>query len=136
MRPRQATTGSPLAARLLRLDRPPLRAHAQWSMAHRAIVMWIAATVVLSSIPLYTLVRQEYIPSNVDEAEFDVNVTAPQGISLAAMDEIMRIVEERDPCCAVGSSDALRCRWRLSRRRESGQLLCPHRAPRGADFLS
>ncbi len=38
----------------------------------------------LSSIPLYKMVRQEYIPSNVDEAEFDVNVTAPQGTSLAA----------------------------------------------------
>ena len=64
-----------------------------WSMAHRAIVMLIAAVVVLSSVPLYHLVRQEYIPSDVDEAEFDVNVTAPQGISLAAMGEIMRAVE-------------------------------------------
>ena len=65
-----------------------------WSMTHRAIVMWVAAIVILSSIPLYTLVRQEYIPSDVDEAEFDVRVTAPQGISLASMDDIMRIVEE------------------------------------------
>ena len=48
---------------------------------------------MLSSIPLYTLVQQEYIPSNVDEAEFEVNVTAPEGTSLAAMDEIMRAVE-------------------------------------------
>lgn len=64
-----------------------------WSMTHRAIVMWVAAIVVLSSMPLYTLVRQEYIPSDVDEAEFDVRVTAPQGISLASMDDIMRIVE-------------------------------------------
>ncbi|MGB7947095.1 MAG: efflux RND transporter permease subunit, partial [Candidatus Binatia bacterium] len=39
------------------------------------------------------LVRQEYIPSNVDEAEFDVRVTAPKGVSVAAMDEIMRAVE-------------------------------------------
>src|SRR6185295_15359279 len=46
-----------------------------------------------SSIPLYMLVRQEYIPTNVDEAEFDVNVTAPEGTSLASMDEIMRAVE-------------------------------------------
>ena len=65
----------------------------QWSMAHRVVVMVFAALVVLSSIPLYTLVRQEYIPSNVDEAEFELNITAPQGTSLAAMDEIMRAVE-------------------------------------------
>ena len=64
-----------------------------WSMAHRTAVMMFAGVVVLSSIPLYTLVRQEYIPSNVDEAEFEVNITAPQGVSLAAVDEIMRAVE-------------------------------------------
>ena len=62
-------------------------------MAHRAVVMMLAGLVVLSSIPLYTLVRQEYIPSDVDEAEFEVNITAPQGVSLAAVDEIMRAVE-------------------------------------------
>ena len=64
-----------------------------WSMAHRAIVMAIAAVVSLSSIPLYKMVRQEYIPTNVDEAEFEVNVTAPEGISLASMDKIMQTVE-------------------------------------------
>jgi HAE1 family hydrophobic/amphiphilic exporter-1 len=65
----------------------------RWSMAHRVAVMMFAGLVVLSSIPLYTLVQQEYIPSNVDEAEFEVNVTAPQGTSLASIDEIMRAVE-------------------------------------------
>ncbi|MGH7798167.1 MAG: efflux RND transporter permease subunit, partial [Candidatus Binatia bacterium] len=65
-----------------------------WSMAHRLAVMAFAAIVVLSSIPLYKVVRQEYIPGNVDEAEFDVFVTAPEGASLASMDEIMRAVEE------------------------------------------
>jgi HAE1 family hydrophobic/amphiphilic exporter-1 len=64
-----------------------------WSMAHRVAVMMFAGLVALSSIPLYTLVQQEYIPSNVDEAEFEVNITAPQGVSLAAVDEIMRAVE-------------------------------------------
>lgn len=65
----------------------------RWSMAHRAIIMVFAALVVFSSAPLYSVVRQEYIPSNVDEAEFDVNVSAPQGTSLASMDKIMRAVE-------------------------------------------
>ena len=32
-----------------------------------------------SSVPLYKLVRQEYLPSNVDEGEFDVRVTAAEG---------------------------------------------------------
>ena len=64
-----------------------------WSMAHRRTVVWMALAVVATSIPLYMLVRQEYIPSQVDEAEFDVNVTAPEGTSLAAIDEIMQSVE-------------------------------------------
>ena len=34
--------------------------------------------------------KQEYIPSDVDEAEFEVSVTAPEGTSLAAMDEAMQ----------------------------------------------
>ena len=56
-------------ARLLGLsDAPPRR---------RSPV--IAAVVVLSSVPLYHAVKQEFIPTNVDEAEFEVNVTAPRG---------------------------------------------------------
>jgi hydrophobe/amphiphile efflux-1 (HAE1) family protein len=64
-----------------------------WSMAHRVTVMSLAAAVIISSIPLYRMVRQEYIPTNVDEAEFDVMVTAPEGISLASIDKIMQMVE-------------------------------------------
>ncbi|MGH9868737.1 MAG: efflux RND transporter permease subunit [Candidatus Polarisedimenticolia bacterium] len=64
-----------------------------WSLDHRRVVLWGAAAVVASSVPLYALVRQEYVPSQVDEAEFDVNVNAPEGTSLAAMDEMMREVE-------------------------------------------
>ena len=40
-------------------------------------------------------VKQEYIPSDVDEAEFEVTVTAPEGTSLTAMDEVMQAVEYR-----------------------------------------
>ena len=105
-------------------------------MAHRIAVMVIAGVVVLSSIPLYTLVQQEYIPSDVDEAEFDVNVTAPQGTSLASMDEIMRAVESEIRADPVGALDALRCRRELHWRREPGQLLRPHRAARGAHVLA
>ena len=38
--------------------------------------------MIASSVPLYGLVKQEYIPSDVDEAEFEVSVTAPEGTSL------------------------------------------------------
>ncbi|MGH2618404.1 MAG: efflux RND transporter permease subunit, partial [Thermomicrobiales bacterium] len=64
-----------------------------FALHHRLLVGAVALGVILSMIPLYAVVRQEYIPSDVDEGEFDVNVTAPEGTSLAAMDEIMRAVE-------------------------------------------
>jgi HAE1 family hydrophobic/amphiphilic exporter-1 len=63
------------------------------AMRHRAVVATLALGVIISAVPLYRGVRQDYIPSDVDEAEFDVNVTAREGVSLAAMDEVMRAIE-------------------------------------------
>jgi HAE1 family hydrophobic/amphiphilic exporter-1 len=62
------------------------------SMRHRIAVAVIAALVIAATVPLYGLVRQEYIPTDVDEAEFDVRVTAPQNVSVTAMDEVMQRV--------------------------------------------
>ncbi len=59
----------------------------------RWIVLLGALAIVFASVPIYRGVRQEYTPSDVDEAEFDVNVTAPEGTSITAMDEVMRAVE-------------------------------------------
>ena len=64
-----------------------------WAMGHRRTVAWVAVGVVALAVPLAGLVKREYVPSGVDEAEFDVGVNAPEGTSLAAMDEIMRAVE-------------------------------------------
>ena len=66
----------------------------EWAMQHRKKVAVGATLVALSAYPLYKMVRQELLPSNVDEAEFDVDVTAPEGTSLAGMDEAMREVEK------------------------------------------
>ena len=52
-------------------------------------VALLSVAVILSAIPLYGVIRQDYLPANADEGEFNVNVTAPQGTSLAAMDGIM-----------------------------------------------
>lgn len=66
----------------------------EFSMRHRTLVAVTALVIVLLSIPLYKLVKQEFIPTNVDEAEFDVNVNAPQGTSLSAMNEAMTAIEK------------------------------------------
>ncbi|HEY8514745.1 MAG TPA: efflux RND transporter permease subunit [Candidatus Binatia bacterium] len=63
-----------------------------WALARPKLVGTFGVLVILSSIPLYTVIRQEYIPTDVDEAEFEVAVTAPEGTSIAAMDEAMRAV--------------------------------------------
>src|SRR5438094_3004572 len=63
-------------------------------MRHRAAVAVIAIVVALSSIPLYRVVKQEYIPTDVDEAEFDVNVNAPEGTNIDAMNDAVLAVEK------------------------------------------
>ena len=64
------------------------------AMRHRAVVAVIAIAVALSSIPLYRVVKQEYIPTDVDEAEFDVNVNAPEGTNIDAMNDTMLAIEK------------------------------------------
>ncbi len=66
----------------------------RFSMSHRKVIAIVAALVILTSVPLYKGVKQEFIPTNVDEAEFDVSITAPQGTSLAAMNEAMVEIEK------------------------------------------
>ena len=59
----------------------------------RATVALVAAGVILTSIPLYSAVRQEYVPSDVDEAEFEVRLEGPEGVALPAMDAAVAEVE-------------------------------------------
>jgi hydrophobic/amphiphilic exporter-1 (mainly G- bacteria), HAE1 family len=75
-----------------RIERSYLRMLA-WAMRRQVAVGVLAVLVVASSVPLYGIVQQEYLPSDVDEAEFEINVNAPLGASIGAMDEIMRVVD-------------------------------------------
>src|SRR3989475_191116 len=50
--------------------------------------------VPVSAIPIYRKVKQEYIPSDVDESEFEVLVFGPEHMSLAAMDEAMQALSK------------------------------------------
>lgn len=65
----------------------------RWSMKLRFLVALLGIGVAICSVPLYRVVRQEYVPSDVDEAEFSVNINAREGTALAAMDEVLREVE-------------------------------------------
>jgi HAE1 family hydrophobic/amphiphilic exporter-1 len=65
-----------------------------WSMRHRLVIAGVALMFAVASVPLYKMVRQEYIPSGVDEAEFEVGITAPEGTSVTAMNEVAMALEK------------------------------------------
>src|SRR6476646_1905784 len=63
-------------------------------MRHRIVVAIVAIAVVMTSGPLYRAVKQEFIPTNVDEAEFEVSVNGPEGTNLAVMNETITAMEK------------------------------------------
>jgi HAE1 family hydrophobic/amphiphilic exporter-1 len=60
------------------------------AMRYRWAILLISIVVLASTVPIYREVKQEYIPSDVDESEFEVLVFGPEGMSVAAMDEAMQ----------------------------------------------
>ena len=64
-----------------------------FAMRHRLAVSLTALVVMASMVPLYQMLGKDYLPTGVDEGEFEVRVIAPQGTSLPAMDTLVREVE-------------------------------------------
>ena len=65
-----------------------------FALRHRIAVAVLAIAVVATSVPLYRAVKQEFIPTNVDEAEFEVSVNGPEGTNLAVMNETLSAMEK------------------------------------------
>ena len=65
----------------------------RWSLRWPWLVVLVSAIVVASTVVVAGKVRQDFIPSDVDEGEFEINVNGPDDASLAAMDGVMRAVE-------------------------------------------
>ncbi len=63
------------------------------SMRFRWLVLAISLVVIASNVPLYRMVSKDYIPTNVDEGEFEVSVTAPEGATLRTMQSTLETVE-------------------------------------------
>jgi len=66
----------------------------RFSLRYRWLVLLMSLGVVAANWPLYKLVKQDYIPTNVDESEFEVSVTAAEGATLPSMDSLMRLLED------------------------------------------
>ena len=65
----------------------------RFSMKYRVLVALLGVAVIGLSVPMYRLIRQDYLPTNVDDGQFEVRASAPEGMSLAAMDDVMKAVE-------------------------------------------
>jgi HAE1 family hydrophobic/amphiphilic exporter-1 len=65
-----------------------------FAMRHRWLIAIVSIAVILSSVPLYRAVKQEFIPTNFDEAEFEVNVNGPEGTNLSVMNETLSAMEK------------------------------------------
>lgn len=66
----------------------------RWSMRQRWFIAGLAVLFIALSVPLYKAVKQEYVPSNVDEGEFEINITAPEGAALDSMNRVALLIEE------------------------------------------
>ncbi len=62
-------------------------------MRFRIATAVVAALVMLSSIPLFGIIQQGYLPQGADEAEFRVSVEAPQGVSFETINDVMHAIE-------------------------------------------
>jgi HAE1 family hydrophobic/amphiphilic exporter-1 len=65
----------------------------EWSMAHRAAVMTLAIAVAISTVPMLQGIGREFVPADVDEAEFNVSILGPEGTSVTSMNAAMKQVE-------------------------------------------
>ena len=54
-----------------------------WSMAHRWLIVTLCALVFLSIVPLFMFVGKNFLPVD-DQSQFEINVRAPEGSTLAA----------------------------------------------------
>mgnify|MGYP005848752057 FL=1 len=89
------------------------------AMRYRWAVLALSLAIIASNVPLYRFVKKDYIPTNVDESEFEIRVTAPEGSTLRTMDVAMRDVEAEIASVdgvtrmltTVGSSGLGRVNW-------------------------
>ncbi len=63
------------------------------AMRHRWFVVLLSIVVIASNGFFYKLVKQDYIPINVDEGEFEARIYAPEGTSIASMEKMIDAVE-------------------------------------------
>ena len=64
------------------------------ALKYRFLTLLLCIATVLANIPLYGWVRQDYIPTNVDESEFEISVNAKEGATILSMNGALKQIEE------------------------------------------
>ena len=62
-------------------------------MERRLVIAGLGIATILCTFPLFHLLKQEYLPTNVDEGEFEMSVNAPEGASLDSMKQALTRIE-------------------------------------------
>ena len=65
------------------------------ALRFRFLTLLLCIGTIAANIPLYGWVRQDYIPTNVDESEFEVSVNAKEGTSILSMNQALKVVEDK-----------------------------------------
>jgi HAE1 family hydrophobic/amphiphilic exporter-1 len=65
------------------------------ALRHRFATLLLCVLAIAANIPLYGWVKQDYIPTNVDESEFEVSINTKEGTSIFAMNEAADRIEKR-----------------------------------------
>jgi len=65
----------------------------QLALRYRWLVLLLSIGVIYSNYPLYQLVKQDYIPLNVDESEFEIRLEARQGATMQSMGDVIERAE-------------------------------------------
>ena len=64
-----------------------------WSMTHRWVIVVACVLVIVSIVPLFMFVGKNFLPVD-DQSQFEINVRAPEGYTLAATSALSEHIAE------------------------------------------
>lgn len=65
----------------------------RFAMRHRLLMVVLGVMTILSTVPLMKIVGKDFLPAD-DQNEFQIDIKAPEGTSLRAMDETLKMIED------------------------------------------
>jgi hydrophobic/amphiphilic exporter-1 (mainly G- bacteria), HAE1 family len=92
----RATEPSDKGSKESRFYRPIDRTYTtmlRWSMAHRWMIVIACLLVIISIVPLFLFVGKNFLPVD-DQSQFEINVRAPEGYTLAATSALSEHIAE------------------------------------------